>query len=89
MTRLTLKELALDYQKYGNAQVSVCGWVRTIRDSKNFAFIELNDGTYFKSTQIIIDADLQNYKSVVSGEKGGRGGAYPNPQFPPTDPIYF
>ena len=40
--------------------VTVCGWVRTSRDSKNMAFIELNDGTSFKHLQIVID------KSVLS-----------------------
>ena len=35
--------------------VTVCGWVRTSRDSKNMAFIELNDGTSLKHMQIVID----------------------------------
>ncbi len=35
--------------------VTVCGWVRTCRDSKNIAFIELNDGTSFKHLQIVVD----------------------------------
>jgi asparaginyl-tRNA synthetase len=38
-----------------NTEVTVCGWVRTSRDSKNMAFIELNDGTTFKHLQIVID----------------------------------
>ena len=37
------------------SKVTVCGWVRTSRDSKNMAFIELNDGTTFKHLQIVID----------------------------------
>ena len=40
--------------------VTVCGWVRTSRDSKNMAFLELNDGTTLKHLQIVID------KSVLS-----------------------
>lgn len=43
-----------------NTSVTVCGWVRTSRDSKNMAFIELNDGTTLKHLQIVID------KSVMS-----------------------
>ena len=62
MSRITLKQLAIDFEKYADKQVNVSGWVRTIRDSKNFAFIELNDGTFFKSTQIIADSCLDNYK---------------------------
>ncbi len=38
-----------------NKTVTVCGWVRTSRDSKNVAFIELNDGTSLKHLQIVID----------------------------------
>ena len=38
-----------------NSEVTVCGWVRTSRDSKNMAFIELNDGTTLKHLQIVID----------------------------------
>ena len=42
------------------SDVTVCGWVRTSRDSKNMAFLELNDGTTLKHLQIVID------KSVLS-----------------------
>ena len=43
-------------------EVSVHGWVRTIRISKNFGFIELNDGSYFKNLQIVIEAEsLDNF----------------------------
>ena len=46
--------------------VTVSGWVRTLRDSKAFAFIELNDGTFFKNVQIVCEADhLDNYAEVV------------------------
>ena len=38
--------------------VTVCGWVRTSRDSKNMAFIELNDGTSLKHLQIVIDKNV-------------------------------
>ena len=61
----TLKEIYSDYSNLGDKEVSVHGWIRTIRDSKNFAFVELNDGTFFKNTQIIIDNSLANYNEVV------------------------
>lgn len=41
--------------KYTDQKVTVCGWVRTSRDSKNMAFLELNDGTTLKHLQIVID----------------------------------
>ncbi len=43
-----------------NKDVTVCGWVRTSRDSKNMAFIELNDGTTLKHLQIVIDKAQMN-----------------------------
>ena len=61
----TLREIHNDYTTLGDSIVKVQGWIRTIRDSKNFAFIELNDGTFFKNTQIIIDNTLPNYTEIV------------------------
>lgn len=47
-------------------QVTVCGWARTVRDSKNIGFLELNDGSAFKGIQIVLIANqLNNYKDVV------------------------
>ncbi len=66
MQELSLKALAAAYGDYDGQSVKVCGWIRTVRDSKNFAFIEINDGTYFKSTQVVVDASLSNYKEVTS-----------------------
>jgi len=40
---------------YLDKKVTVCGWVRTSRDSKTMAFLELNDGTYLKHLQIVLD----------------------------------
>ena len=47
MQRLTLKELNASIDCYGGKTVTVAGWARTIRDSKAFGFIELNDGSCF------------------------------------------
>lgn len=68
--KLTLKELASKFEELGGQNVEVCGWVRTIRDSKNFAFIELNDGSNFKSVQIVLDTTLDNYKTIVAQNVG-------------------
>lgn len=45
--------------------VSVSGWVRTVRDSKAFAFIELNDGSFFKNLQIVLDESVPDFREVV------------------------
>jgi len=47
------------------AEVTVSGWVRTLRDSKVFAFIEVNDGTFFKNVQVVCEEGLENFKDVV------------------------
>ncbi|MBE5763512.1 MAG: asparagine--tRNA ligase [Clostridiales bacterium] len=70
MEKLTLKELNTRYNELGGKEVEVYGWVRTIRDSKNFAFIELHDGTFFKTTQIVLDAIFADYKNIVSQNVG-------------------
>lgn len=46
--------------------VTVCGWTRTVRDSKKIGFIELSDGSCFKSLQVVFEADkLENYKEIA------------------------
>ena len=52
------------------AEVTVSGWVRTVRDSKAFAFIALNDGTFFKSVQIVLEQNLSNFADVVKTTLG-------------------
>ena len=47
----------LNDASYLNASTTVCGWVRTSRDSKNVAFIELNDGTSQKHLQVVLDKE--------------------------------
>lgn len=70
MTRTYLKQLGKSYSDYDGKTVEVCGWVRTIRDSKNFAFIEINDGSFFTSTQLVADASLKDYSLLVSQNVG-------------------
>ena len=52
---MKIKEVFLKSSELDGKSISVCGWVRTSRDSKNMAFIELNDGTTLKHLQIVID----------------------------------
>lgn len=70
MTRTYLKQLSKCCSDYDGKAVEVCGWVRTIRDSKNFAFIEINDGSFFTSTQLVADASLKDYSLLVSQNVG-------------------
>lgn len=65
MKRILLSEFFKDAEKYVDTQVVVCGWIRTLRDSKAFGFIELNDGSCFKSVQVVFEADkISNYDEI-------------------------
>ena len=55
MEKLTIKDLFKDLKKYENQEVTLEGWVRTVRDSKTFGFIELNDGSFFSNIQIVFN----------------------------------
>ena len=50
--------------------VQIEGWIRTIRDSKNFGFIELNDGTYLKNVQVVYEKNLSNFEEVKKYSTG-------------------
>ncbi len=64
--KTVIKSLYRGMEEYGGKEVSVSGWVRTIRASNNFGFIELNDGSFFKSIQVVIEADkLPNYTEIA------------------------
>ncbi|MBP3300448.1 MAG: asparagine--tRNA ligase [Clostridia bacterium] len=66
MKRVFVSELFAAPEAYKDSTVKVCGWVRTLRDSKAFGFIELNDGSYFNSVQIVLEEErLTNYKEIV------------------------
>ena len=65
MEQVAIKQLFHNHEAYINKEIRVSGWVRTIRDSKSFAFIELNDGTFFKNLQIVIDDSLANFSEEV------------------------
>lgn len=65
MERIEIKDLNKDFEKYGNKTITICGWARTIRDSKNIAFVSLNDGA-FKCVQVVVEREkVENYDQVV------------------------
>ena len=61
---IEIKQLYINKDEYIDKKVKVAGWIRTSRMSKNFGFIELNDGSFFKNMQIVIDEKLENFKEV-------------------------
>ena len=71
MERILLKDLSAHIAEYDGKTVTVAGWARTIRDSKAFGFIELNDGSMFKNTQIVFErASLENYDEIAHENVG-------------------
>jgi asparaginyl-tRNA synthetase len=51
-------------KEYFNEQITISGWVRSVRASKNFGFIIINDGTCFKNIQVVISEELDNFKDI-------------------------
>ena len=65
MEKIVVKELFKNTEKYKNKEVTLEGWVKTIRDSKTFGFIELNDGTFFKNVQVVVTDKMYNFTEIV------------------------
>lgn len=61
---VTVKDLYRQTENYLNKEIRVNGWVRTVRVSKSFGFIELNDGSFFSNLQIVFAEDLNNFKEI-------------------------
>ena len=60
-----------DASAFDGQKLTVCGWVRTVRDMKNFGFIELNDGSCFKSLQVVFErSSLNNYEQIAKQNVG-------------------
>ena len=71
MERTQLKKIFTTPDAFGGKTVTVCGWARTIRDSKSYGFIELNDGSYFKNCQIVFDREkVCNYDEIAKQNVG-------------------
>ena len=60
-----------DLDAYAGQTVTVCGWARSIRDSKALGFIDLNDGSCFKGVQVVFEAEkLENFKEIAAQNVG-------------------
>ncbi len=60
----TVRELYKDSERYIDQEITVGGWVRSIRDSKSFGFIVLSDGTFFETLQIVYSDQLPNFTEI-------------------------
>lgn len=59
-----VKSLYRNENEYLSKEVKISGWIRTLRASNAFGFIEVNDGTFFKNVQIVFENKLENFKEV-------------------------
>ena len=71
MKREKISAIFADPAAFEGKELTVCGWVRTVRDMKNFGFIELNDGSNFKSLQVVLEREsLSNYEEITRQNVG-------------------
>ena len=64
MKSVLVKDLYRHTEDFSDKKVTLQGWVRTVRDSKTFGFIELNDGSFFKNVQIVFNDTLDNFEDI-------------------------
>ena len=71
MKRIQTKQIYDDPAAFTSAEITVAGWARTIRSSNVFGFIELNDGSYLKNLQVVIEeSKLSNYRDIIKQNIG-------------------
>lgn len=65
MNAIEIRQLFRESDKFADKEITVEGWVRTNRGSNKFGFIELNDGTFFKSVQVVYEKEfLDNFDEI-------------------------
>ena len=64
MDLIDIRELYRNKDQYIGKKVSIGGWIRSIRDSKTFGFIVVNDGTYFEPLQVVYHDSMENFTTI-------------------------
>ena len=64
MNLTTVREIYKNREQYLSQEISVGGWVRSIRDSKAFGFIVVSDGSYFETLQIVYHDTMPNFDEI-------------------------
>ena len=64
MELVTVRELFKNREQYLDQKITVGGWIRSIRDSKTFGFIVVNDGSYFEPLQIVYHDTMDNFQEI-------------------------
>ena len=64
MNLVKIRELYKNQEAYLDKEITVGGWVRSIRASKAFGFIVINDGTFFTPLQVVYHDDMENFEEI-------------------------
>ncbi len=85
MERVEIKTLFADVRPYLDKEITVCGWIKTMRNSKALSFIELNDGSCFRNLQVILEeSKVNDYEEIARQNVGAalciKGGILPTPE---------
>ena len=64
MDLTTIREIFKNREEYLDKKITIGGWVRSIRDSKTFGFIVVNDGSYFQPLQVVYHDRMDNFAEV-------------------------
>lgn len=79
MESVSIRELFRNTSQYTNQAVTVCGWVRSVRASKSFGFIVLNDGTFFQPLQVVYHDTLPNFQEISKTNVGAGADGHRHP----------
>ena len=64
MELTNIREIFRNKDKFADKEVTIGGWVRSNRNSKNFGFIVVNDGTFFEPVQVVYGDGLDNFDEI-------------------------
>ena len=70
MDLITVRELFKNTDSFAGKEIEVGGWVRSVRASKQFGFIVLNDGTYFTPVQVVYHDTMENFQEISKTNVG-------------------
>jgi len=59
-----VKSIYRNTNDFASKEVTISGWIRTLRASNTFGFIEVNDGSFFKNIQVVFSSELENFKEI-------------------------
>lgn len=71
MKYIEVKYIYSNPEKYHNKELKIAGWIRSVRASNAFGFMIINDGTCFKTIQVVMNSDLSNYRELSKQHVGG------------------